>query len=559
MMSKTRIYLLFALFALFALYYLIPLESRAFWQPDETRYAEISREMLQSGNWITPHFLGLRYFEKPIAGYWVNNLGQMIFGHNRVGARIGVVFSTLMSALMLFWLSIRFFNNQRLALTASLIFLTSLLVYGTGTYAVLDPMLSMWLTAVMCLYWYSTEASEIRQRCARYLMMGAACGMGFMTKGFLAFAIPVLTLVPFALYTRRFRELLLYGPLAVLSAAVLCAPWALAIHHQEPDFWNYFFWIEHVQRFAGDNAQHKAPFWYYLPVLLAGSLPWLALLPGAIRLGWKQRHDHEGGVYLLTWVFIPVLFFSFAQGKLLTYILPCFAPLTLLIAWYGCQQESRGEKGLALTLNGWVNIFFGLVGIAVLFFRLTPSGMSEYPLYAENEKVKVFLAFLSFAGWIMFGVLSLGKQSCRWRISALCPLVLALSIGTALPERIQHSKQPQVFLQSISGWLRNSDYILSDNPGISSAIAWITKRSDILAFDDKGELQYGLSYPDAAQRYVSIHDFGPWLRDKRQRGSVLLVIRLAADDEIPDTLPRATRSLRNDRMLALFYEAEPAR
>lgn len=84
-------------------------------------------------------------------------------------------------------------------------------------------------------------------------------------------------------------ELFRFGPLAVVIAIALCLPWALAIHQQEPDYWRYFFWHEHIRRFAGDNAQHAQPRWFYLPLLVAACVPWALLLPVTLKQAWQQK------------------------------------------------------------------------------------------------------------------------------------------------------------------------------------------------------------------------------------------------------------------------------
>jgi 4-amino-4-deoxy-L-arabinose transferase len=544
------------LMALFALYYLIPIEFRALWQPDETRYAEISREMLSSGNWVVPHFFDLRYFEKPIAGYWVNNLGQWLFGHSNFGVRAGSIFSTTLSAVLIYWLGNKVFASRNIALTGSVMFLTSLLVYGVGTYAVLDPILLLWLVAAMCSFWLAAQAQSTQQRLCGYLLLGAACAMGFMTKGFLALAVPVLAIVPWMIWQRRFRELLRWGPLTIAAAALLSTPWALAINQQEGDFWHYFFWIEHIQRFADADAQHKAPFWYYLPVLLAGCLPWLALLPGSLIGAWRQRTQHAGAVYLLSWVLLPLLFFSIAKGKLPTYILPCFAPLALLMAHYAHSGSAQVIK--ALKVNGWINLLFGGITALVVLVVIAPWGVAHRSVYASDELVGVLCAALAFFGWGVMGWLSRKPENGRWRLAALCPLALALLVGFAIPHKVRDSKQPQSFVHAVHDQLAESRYLLANNPGVASAVAWELQRSDINFYDAKGELEYGLSYPDAQSRYIDADDFAEWLRVHRRHGKVSLVLMLSSGDRTPDArLPEPDDVYRQGRLVYYGYDAKP--
>lgn len=540
--------ILLALF--FVLTYLFPLNSRLLWQPDETRYAEISREMVVSGNWIVPHMLDIRYFEKPVAGYWINNVSQLIFGHTNFAVRFGSVISILLSTLLVYLLARMMWRNRQVAFVSSLIYLSMFLVFSVGTYSVLDPMLALWVTASMVCCFWALKATTVKTRILAWITLGLACGMAFMTKGFLALAIPVIVMIPITLYQKQFTQMLLYGLLAVFSAALISLPWVLAIAKAEPDYWHYFFWVEHIQRFSGEDAQHSSPFWYYIPVVLLGVIPWLGLLPGALMGAWKKRRKRPELFFLLCWFVVPFLFFSIAKGKLPTYMLPFMAPLAMLMAKYGvdCARKFRMK---ALRINGYINIFIGVaVVIAILVIQL----VSSKPIYMPYEWSKWVLAIVAFSLWGIIGYLCSTLNGKHWLWAASCSLGVSLCIGQAIPNSSVDGKLPQEFIRQNIETLNASKYIVSNSVGVGAGLAWELQRSDIYLYERTGELTYGVEeYPDSHHKLIKPDNFAQWLEEARKEGNVSVVITFKDPKKLAQ-LPRPEELVTNHRIAILTYE-----
>ncbi|MFH6569006.1 MULTISPECIES: lipid IV(A) 4-amino-4-deoxy-L-arabinosyltransferase [Pseudomonas] len=531
----------------FIAFYLLPLGTHGLWIPDETRYAQIGQQILVDGNWITPHFMDLRYFEKPIAGYWMIAIGQAIFGENLFGVRIASAIATGLSVFLAYAVARRLWNDPRKSFACALVYMTFGLIAGQAGYSNLDPQFTLWVNLSMVALWFAVDSRSRRDRLISWAVLGFACGMGFMTKGFLALLLPVLIALPYMIWQKRFLELVKYGLVAMLVAAAVSLPWVLAVHAQEPDYWRFFFWHEHIRRFAGDDAQHGRPWWFYLPLMVVSSLPWAALLPATFKDAWQNKR-HASVVFILLWLLLPLGLFSLSKGKLPTYIMPCMLPLALLLGHAMMQRVEQAKTG-ALRVNGLVNLLVGGAALlALVYFQI------KKPFY-DNEPQHMALLVVVLLTWIVTGLLTLSKPLKMWAAPAVAMGVLVLALPAAMPTSVVHNKMPDQFILEHIDELAQAKTFLSNDLGAASALAWRLRRPDVTLYNTQGEVKYGLTYDDAKGKSIGLDQIGQWMTDARRQGPVGVVMRVKDSDESHemDELPKDAQRYDEGNMVILIF------
>lgn len=522
------------LLVMYLLFYLFPLGNRPLAMPDETRYAEIPREMLTSGDWVTPRLNGLRYFEKPPLGYWVNAISISIWGETRFAVRLSSALAAGLTALLVFLLALKTLNNRRTALLAAFIHLTFLEVYIIGTFNVLDNLLTLFLTAGIIAFYLAVIEQKGKMRWVYWNLAGASLGLAFLTKGFLALAVPVIVLIPWLFWQGYFRSILVRGFYVILIATTVALPWGILIHLQENDFWHYFFWVEHINRFAGENAQHKEPFYYFLVILPLLGFPWISLLFAA-RKGLNSSANNKGlKRFLWFWLLSPFLFFSICSGKLLTYVLPCFPPLAILTA-AGLTRYLQRKNTRLFDFGILFNLLL-LIGllVALVISQLFDLGFS---LYQQDETSRITIMLVSIVTGVIAGCLALIKYPPAMRLLFTSILVLPFIIFMqfATPNLLRESKAPGVFLKQVANHINNDTLIVSD-AAMLRAVNWFLKRDDVYLIST-GEVSYGLSYADAAYRRLQPANEFAKLMSNRQGRSIAVFCRKSCPEAIQSMFP----------------------
>jgi 4-amino-4-deoxy-L-arabinose transferase-like glycosyltransferase len=350
-----------------AIVWLVTIQIRPMLDPDEGRYAEIPREMVATGNWITPRLDGLKYFEKPALQYWATAAIYSVVGLSNWSSRLWTVLLGFACLPMIYAWVARLYDRR--AALASVVLLALSPYFGIiGHLDLLDAGFTFWMCATVFAFTRGQCAPPGSRSERNWVLLSwALAALAILSKGIVVFVLDGGTLILYSLLERDLRPWRrMHFALGVPILLALAAPWFTLVSLRNPDFAPYFFIHEHFQRFLTTEAHRVEPWWYFLPLLAVGAFPWLVPLGRAALAAWREpasEFQFKPLKFLLIFSVLTLVFFSISDSKLATYILPMFPPLAAFtgVAIVGrpgfLGRTTRAAAGLALFVAGGLLVY----------------------------------------------------------------------------------------------------------------------------------------------------------------------------------------------------------
>lgn len=440
--------------------------------PDEGRYAEIPREMLVEHDFVTPHLNGVKYFEKPPLFYWlqagaikvfnpliskteniVAKSKQKHFSHiSEWTVRLPNAMIALLGCLLVY-IAGRTLFERRAGLLSAIILASSLLYFALARMVTLDMTLSFCLSGSLLSFLVASNLSPSLERRILFYSAYIFAGLAVLAKGLIGIMFPVMIIGLWILLSNQWRLLkecyLLSG---IFLFLLIVMPWHILVQIKNPEFFQFYFIEQQFLRYSTLIAQRYQPDWFFIPIFIAGFLPWICFLPQAIishfPKNWQQLKEKNNYIFLLLWVAVIFLFFSFSHSKLIPYILPIFPGLSLLTGYYFSSYWQRFNSikwGYIAVPTLWIGL--GIFGILYLLndpsITLSPISriflIAGYSVFFLNSLLascfiilkKAKLAFINLAlgsviSFLIFSISipKLDTRSIKPLIAILKPLLI---------------------------------------------------------------------------------------------------------------------------------------
>lgn len=392
---------------LIGLFYAGSLGSHPLTVPDEARYSEVAREMVESGDFITPKYNGLIFFDKPPLFYWLQASAIKAFGVTEHALRFWPMVFGVFGCLIIYTVG-RLLYSRRTGLIAAAALATTPLYFFASHYANLDLEVAVWVSGALFAF-ITAMAYQGWPRRSLLWIAYLFSALAVLTKGLIGIAFPIIIIGAWIVLGKNWRVLknmCLVSGLCLFT--LIAAPWFWLVQTQNPEFLYYFIYIQHISRFVGHQFNNSAPTWFYLPIIVAGILPWTVFLPETLRQNvvamWQQGKPYGKELYLLLWPLLIFLFFSIPNSKLIGYILPVIPPLILLISaacdqWWQTQGNPTLQK--CFIIGG---LFFGL--LTSLLLALPHTQVIFFHIMLSNYHYAIILDYV-LAGLFCLGMLLL--------------------------------------------------------------------------------------------------------------------------------------------------------
>jgi 4-amino-4-deoxy-L-arabinose transferase-like glycosyltransferase len=496
---------LLAVGALILLYFL-SLGSVPLLEPDEGRYTEIPREMLQRGDWVLPHLNGVRYFEKPPLYYWLNAASIKLFGLNPFASRFWSATFALLGLLVVYLLVKRTLAERTARLSVAIL-ATSPLYLALARLTIIDMTVSFFITVTLVCFFLAQDEQEDRSR-ARWFWYGMfiAAALAVLSKGLIGIVLPGGVIGLYILLTRQWK-ILAHVPWISGSGLflVIALPWHILAALRDQGFLWFYFVHEHFLRFLTPISDRHEPFWFFLPVIAWALLPWTAFIPSAMMSFWKVSRPRrilifDPGLPLFLWLWAGVIlvFFSASNSKLIPYILPAIPPLAVLAAVEVdrllAQKKYPGRAIMVLvSISILAMILFGTAFLAAgmgVVAAFSPPG-ELFPMVIVSAAATITLCCYAL------GLAVRGRWPRAVAAMVLCACALFACIWSAAPviERGRSTRRMANFLKAN---MKPGDRLMAYRYYPQTLPVYMGRTIAVAAFT--GEQTYGVSRLSKAER-----------------------------------------------------------
>ena len=490
---------LFLLTALISLFFGFMLGNRPLSVPDEGRYVEIPREMVATGDYLTPRLNGVKYFEKPVLFYWLEGFSIKLFGLKGFALRLWPALFALTGCLVIYGSGLRLFG-RRTGLISATVLATSLLYYALSRAIILDMPVSVLLSgALLCFLLGTHEPPGLRRRLFMWGFYSLAA-LAVMTKGLIGILIPGMVIGVWIILLGEWRVLkTMYLPSGLLLFLLIAAPWHILVDRANPEFFDFYFIHEHFLRYITKIHGRYKPAWFFVPVVLLGLFPWSAFLIQAVKHNlppsWRERHEHRDTLFLLLWAGLVFLFFSASSSKLIPYILPVFPPLSLLIGRYLAEAWDRRDfPGIRA---GYAVLLIVTLGLTVALIAL-PHYQASPDVQKLGKSPYMFAAILitgTAVTWFMSR-----RKNFRWAFLSLTVTTVFFSIVVNAATSFADMRSSKSLVVVLKQRLQPGDEVASYDTYYQDLPVYLERRITVVNW--KGELEFGTTVEDTSQWMV---------------------------------------------------------
>ena len=534
-------------------FFLLFLGHRPLAVPSEARYAELAREIVASGDWITPRINGIKYFFKPPLFYWIEALSIHALGLSEFALRLTTSLFALAGCLLAYVAGRKLFDRLTGILSATVL-ATTLIWFTLSRIILLDVPVGVFMSLSLLAFLFAVrEPSGSRARKVWLVTMYVAAAAATLTKGLIGIVLPGLVIGAWIVLTWNWQLLLEVRLLSGLALFLLISvPWHIAVGIQTPEFFHFYFVREHWERFTSTVHGRAQPWWFFLVILAAGVFPWMGFLFQSL---WRniarilsRTPEGQAEVFLALWFWLILRFFSLSDSKLVPYVTPMMVPLALFIGRYLALAFAEPDQWPGLNVGLWIAAgAAALIALVALAVGIAGTQLAPTELADEIARASPVM------GWLCLGAV-VATVSIIWTMrrrgpgSAFVVAVLAaatffLGVDTTMAQFQPRSIKP--LASQIASRLAPGDEIIAYRTYPQDLPVYLNRRIAVVGWS--GELDFGRQISPETQAWMFDDEAELWRRWHGE-ATVYMIIPLHFESAVRSTAePRYREISRTSR------------